>query len=431
MPEDRDQPERFLAEAGRLLASSLDYEATLAGVAELAVRSLADFCVIDIVEDGEVKRLQVAHADPARAELTRELLRFPPHRPHPAISLMALDSGSSVLMPVVSADLLQAVTQDDDHRRVIEALEVRSLMAVPLLAGEERLGVVVFVSSHGNYDETDLALAERLVRLAALEVNNARLYRDARQALLARDRVLGIVAHDLRNPLNTIAISAELLLTGTGQAQSDRLLQIILRSARGMSRLIQDLLDVARIEAGQFSLHREVHDPCDLLQEAVELDTSRAKARSLDLAYEVCPGTSAVSADRDRILQVLSNLIGNAIKFTPEGGRIRARVEQVEEGVRFSVTDTGLGIAAEDLPRLFQPFWQAQRGSLDGAGLGLMIARGIVEAHGGTIHAESPPGQGSIFYFTLPPASPPPRRERRTGRRDRRAASSRAAPACA
>src|SRR5690606_22691578 len=151
--------------------------------------------------------------------------------------------------------------------------------------------------------------------------------------------------------------------------------------------------------------------------------------RSLALRCEAGEDVPAISADRDRILQVLTNLIGNAIKFTPEGGRIEVRAERALEGVRFSVSDTGRGISAEDFPNLFRPFWQAQGGGLDGAGLGLMIARGIVEAHGGTIRAESTPGQGSTFTFTIPATSPPPDGERRHGPAERRAAStSRADP---
>ena len=146
-----------------------------------------------------------------------------------------------------------------------------------------------------------------------------------------------------------------------------------------------------------------------------------AAAKSLTLGLSAAKDLAAVSADRDRLLQVLSNLIGNAVKFTPEGGTVEVRVEPEEGAVHFSVSDTGPGISPENLPRLFQPFWQAQRGSLDGAGLGLMIARGIVEAHGGAIQAESTPGHGSTFSFTIPAASPPPDGERRHELVDRRA----------
>src|SRR5690606_22629846 len=164
--ERMQQAGQLFTEAGQLLASSLDYEETLAGVAELAVRSLADFCVIDVVEDGEVRRLQAAHADPDRAELTRELLRFPLDRRRPLLSLEALDTGRSVLVPEVSGADLEAKSQGAEHRRILEALRPRSLMAVPLHARDRLLGVVLFVSSSRSYDDDDLELAEKLAGLA-------------------------------------------------------------------------------------------------------------------------------------------------------------------------------------------------------------------------------------------------------------------------
>lgn len=400
--------ERLLSEAARLLASSLGYEETLEGVAELAVRSLADFCVIDILEGGEVRRLEVAHADPRSRELTRKLLNYPLDRERPHLSLTALETGESVLVTDVTEQMLDLIAQGEEHRRILAELHPRSLMAVPLLAKDRLLGVVLFVSSVRGYDEDDLSLAEQLVQLAGLEVENARLYREAREALDARDRVLGIVAHDLRNPLNVISMSGELLLDSSfPESLRAREVQRILRSANRMDRLIQDLLDVARIEADRLLLQFEDQEPARLAREAVELNAPLAEAESLTLLYESSGEPPKIRADRDRIIQVLSNLIGNAIKFTPEGGRIVVCVAPAEAAARFSVRDTGQGIGEEDLPNLFQPFWQATRGSMEGAGLGLMIARGIVEAHGGEIWAESALGKGSAFHFTIPAPGPP------------------------
>lgn len=397
------QAETLLAEAGSILATSLDYEETLASVARLAVRSLADFCIIDIAEDGEVKRLQVAHSDPKLAGLTAALLGFPLDRSRPHLSLEALETGKPVLVPTVTDEVLDWVSQGGEHRRIIEALRPRSFMAVPLLARGRRLGVILFVSSSRNYDLDDVSLAEKLARLAGLEVDDARLYREAQRALGARDRVLGFVAHDLRNPLNVITMCAELLLDPSySDGQRTEQIQMILRSAKRMDRLIQDLLDVAKIEADRLFLKRAAHDPAKLAREAVKLNSSLAAVKSIQLRNRPTVRMRAVYADRDRILQVLSNLIGNAIRFTPEGGSIEVRLDRAENGARFSVIDTGRGISAEDLPHLFQPFWQAERGGVDGAGLGLMIARGIVEAHGGTIRAESEPGKGSCFSFVIP-----------------------------
>lgn len=400
--------EAFLAEVATLLASSLDYEETLAGVAELAVGSLADLCIIDIVEGGEVRRLRVAHADPEQAELTRELLKFPLNRRRPHMSLEAIETGRSILVRQVSDAFLASLSQGEEHRRILEALRLRSLMTVPLFARNQMLGAVVFVSCSRTYREADLALAERMVQLASLYVDNARLYHQAQRDLLARDRVLGIVAHDLRNPLNAIVMSTEILLdTSFPEALRFQQARMILRSAKRMDALIQDLLDVARIEADRLNLNREICDPGEIGEEAVEMNAALAQSRNLSLRYEAGRSVRAVPVDRDRILRVLSNLIDNAIKFTPEGGQVRVRVEEVDEELRFAVSDTGMGISQDDLLHIFESFWQSRRRSQIGAGLGLMIARGIVEAHGGRIWAKSRPGQGSTFYFTIPALSPP------------------------
>ncbi|MEX1183180.1 MAG: HAMP domain-containing sensor histidine kinase [Gemmatimonadota bacterium] len=227
--------------------------------------------------------------------------------------------------------------------------------------------------------------------------------RDARRALQARDRILGTVAHDLRNPLNTIIMSAGLLKDlHLSEEQQRHQIEVILSSGRHMNRLIQDLLDVARVEGEHLKLNRELQAPSQLVREAVALNEARAAARSIDLRVGPCDRGVRISADRDRLLQVLSNLIDNAVKFSPEGCTVEVRAEAMESAMRFSVIDTGAGIPADDIAHLFESFWQGTRTSIEGAGLGLAIARGIVEAHGGDIGVDSTPGSGSTFFFTVP-----------------------------
>lgn len=396
-------PDLFLMDAASLLAASLDYDETLSAVAQLAVRFLADFCVIDVLDGDQLRRVRVAHADPARTALTEELLRFPLDRSLPHMSVQVLETGAPLLIPEVTGAILDTITQGPEHRRIVEALDPRSVMAVPLRGGGGVAGVALFVSSTLSYGLDDLALAEKLGLLAGLEVDNAKHYRDAREALMGRERILGVVAHDLRSPLTTIVMSAELLRDlPLSEEQRAQQLEVIINSGRRMNRLIQDLLDVARIESDRLQLERSSQEPESLVRDAVELNAVRAAAKSLRLEHGAAVGTHLVCADRHRLLQVLSNLIDNAIKFTPEGGRIMVSVDEVDGQVRFSVEDTGPGIPADAIPHLFRSFWQAPMASLDGAGLGLAIARGIVEAHGGVIWAESAPGRGSAFRFTVP-----------------------------
>jgi signal transduction histidine kinase len=411
----------FLAESARVLASSLEFEETLAALAQLAVRSLADFCIIDVVEhNGDLRRLQVAHSDPDRAALTGELLRFPIDRRYPHLSLEVLQTGRPVLVPDVTGAVLDQVAHNTEHRRIIEALQPRSVMAVPLLAHTQIVGVLLLGSATRTYDADDVAIAEKLALLAGLEVDNALHYQAARKAVEARDRVLGIVAHDLRNPLNTIMMSADLIRDlPLSREQRDMKIDMILRAAHRMDRLIQDLLDIARLEADRLLLEREHHAPEALAREAVELGAANAAMKSLRLDVDAPAAVPLISVDRDRILRVLTNIIDNAIKFTPSGGNILVRVEAEEGAVRFSVIDTGRGISPEDLTHLFEPFWQL-RNTSDGAGLGLAIARGIVEAHGGVISVESTPGRGSTFWFTVPVVRAQGVDDRRSGVSDRR-----------
>jgi len=231
--------------------------------------------------------------------------------------------------------------------------------------------------------------------------------KQAERAMHARKQMLGIVSHDLRSPLNVISGSAQLLQSLPPEAvceKGEERLRAIVQAADRMNRLIGDLLDVSRLEAGRFPIECEPVDVPALVREAADALRPRAEEASLEFVCAAEEGLGSVSADRDRILQVIENLVGNAIRFTPAGGRIELRVARTEGGVLFSVSDTGSGIPAADLEHLFEPFWQGTGAAEGGAGLGLFIARGIVEAHGGRIWAESRVGEGSTFRFTIPAA---------------------------
>ena len=227
------------------------------------------------------------------------------------------------------------------------------------------------------------------------------------RAVTARDDVLGIVAHDLRNPLSTILMQAELLEHPDPKLerrdQTPRL--VITRSAKRMNALIKDLLDVAMVEAGQFKVEHERLSAAEVVRETVEAQAPVASAAGLELRLEIERGVDHVVGDRNRLLQVFDNIIGNAIKFTPEGGHIAVSATARGSDVLFSIADSGAGIAPESVPHIFDRFWQATtRERRLGAGLGLPITKGIVEAHGGRIWVESTVGRGTTFFFTIPAA---------------------------
>jgi PAS domain S-box-containing protein len=409
-----ERAQRFLAQAGTILASSLDYETTLVSVGALIVPELADWSVVYIREDdGTVRRLDIAHADPARRALLQELMRYPldPRSLHPAFSV--LETGRPEMIAEVSDSLLQALSRDEHQLGIYRALGLGSMLIVPLVARAETRGAMGFFSEAPHrYGPGEVALAQDLALLAALAVDNARLYRDARAAVEARDDLITVVSHDLGNPLSAIRIGTSLLLRNVPEAEQEtggwKHLEYIRQSAAQMERLINDLLDVKKLEAGRVTLQiRDVRIE-SVVQEVIEVFEPIASGRSLQLTTELHTPLAAVPADHQRLSQVLSNLIGNAIKFTEPGGRVRVEARQAGEALIVAVSDTGHGIAPDHLPHVFDRFWQARPQGRRGLGMGLAIARGIVEAHGGRIWVESEPGAGTTVLFTLPFTSTPP-----------------------
>jgi PAS domain S-box-containing protein len=235
-----------------------------------------------------------------------------------------------------------------------------------------------------------------------------RIRRELEAALRSRDEVLSIVSHDLRNPVSTVLMSAanlgdrELKLSDEERRKH---IDVIKRSAQSMNRLIQDLLDVKQIEARRLTINRKCEHPDRLAKEAYEAFQPIAGEKGQQLECIIAPALPRVSADRERILQVLANYLNNAVKFAPADGRIVLRVERKDGGVRFGVQDNGPGIPAGERRDVFTRFWQAKETAHLGSGLGLAIAKGIVEAHGGRVSMESAPGAGSTFYFELPHSS--------------------------
>jgi PAS domain S-box-containing protein len=395
-----EREQEFLAEVGPVLDRSLHYDETLRAVAELPVRRLADVCIVELVEAGE-RRIHIACREPTRPEVREwvEHLRGPNGSPllHPLLA----SRQSVVLGP---SEAVAALSRGGDHLRALMDAHVRGMIASPLLAHTKLLGGIAFValSPSPGYAGRDVRLVEEFAQRAALAIENARLYREARQATQARDDVLGMVAHDLRNPLNSILLqTAQLRSLGeAGPSAWER----FERPAQRMNRLIKDLLDVTRMEAGRLTVEQVRLQPAQVVQESVESQRAFAATTSIELCSDCAAGLPDIWADHERLLQVFENLIGNSLKFTEPGGRIT--VGAVLDGVvvLFCVSDSGTGIAAEHMPHLFDRFWQAGKAERRGAGLGLPIVKGLIQAHGGRIWIESVVGEGTRVFFTLPVA---------------------------
>ena len=407
-----EQAQRFLLDASSALSTSLELERTIESIAGLVVPDRADYCFLDLLEDGVARRAMAVHRDPALATLMQALRESPdPARAQLGVG-QVLRSGEPLLVKQVTEPWLEATSSSPEHGRLLRTLAPCSEMTVALRARGEVIGALTFGSTtpDRHFEEDDLRIAEDLCSRASLALDNAWLYRDARRATAARDDLLRIVAHDLRNPLDTISLSAQALRrSSTGeQRAADRQLEMIARAVDRALHLVNDLLDVGKMEAGTLTVIASPQDPVALIDDAVSAHRGLAEHRRLELEVKLPEERlPLVLADRARVLQIFSNLIGNALKFTPDGGRITLRAVPQDGFLAFEVEDTGPGVAPEDLPFLFQPFWQAESSGRSGAGLGLPIVKGLVGAHGGTIGVESDPGQGTRVRFTLPvvPAS--------------------------
>ena len=398
-----ERVQRFLAEASAILAASLDYHVTVAAVVRLAVPVLGDVCFLDeIGEDGNVRRLEVVFADRKLRDLAERVRLLAPSPGSQSPQAKVLESGK----PLLLAELADSDLQDTpEGEEMLRTAGLQSMIVVPLLARGQNLGVLTFAtaSSGRRYSSLDLAFAEEIAHRAALAIDNARLYLHATKATGTRDELIAAVSHDLKNPLATIVTTAELLARSEAPDEKRRRwVESLRKSADAMKHLIEDLLDIARIEAGRLTIEEQRCAVGGLLAEALDLMQPLAQQKRLRLERQLPGGEVYLRCDRPRILRVLSNLIGNSIKFTSEGGAITVRAELADREVRFSVADTGSGIAADELPHIFERFWQARKTARLGAGLGLAIAKGIVDAHRGQIWADSETGTGSTFFFTLP-----------------------------
>jgi PAS domain S-box-containing protein len=407
---------RFLAEASNILAGSLDYDTTLASVAKLAVPTIADWSSVDMLSDGGLKRLAVAHVDPEKVALGRELHeRFPPNMKARNGVAQVLRTGKAELIPEITDELLQAVVEDPDLLNIVRRLGLRSSLCVPLRARGRVVGAMTLACAESGrrYTEDDLRLAEDLARRASAAIENAMLYRAAEEANDAKDEFLAVVSHELRTPLNAILGWVHMLRDGgLSDDKKMRAIETIERNARSQNQLIEDLLDVSRIVSGKLRLEVENVDLSLVIERAVETVRPAAIARNVTIRVLLDPNACPVFGDPNRLQQVIWNLLSNAVKFSPKDREVEVALRKLESSVEIIVKDQGQGIDAAFLPYVFERFRQADASTTrtkGGLGLGLAIVRKLVELHGGTVHVESEGiGRGATFCVSLPisPARP-------------------------
>ena len=426
-----EQALRFLAGAGVALSTSLDYEATLRTVARLAVPAVADWCVIDVIDaEGEPpRRVAVWHRDPAKRELAAELMaRFPsdPDANHGVAEVIR--TRRPEVISELTAEQISGASRGPEHDRLVTSLGLRSYIIVPLIAGDRTVGAITLVAAESGrrFGPQELTIAELLARRAALAVENSRLYREAEEAVKARDSFLAMAAHELLTPLtvvrgysqglvrlverrrdqpaaggDTITIEADRLLRGAHNVDA---------SAQRLTRLIHELLDISRLQQGALELERAQLDLRELVGGVIDSARGQQAEGRYPAGIRVrasLPDAPIVGTwDGARLEHVLFNVLDNAMKYSLPETEIAVEVKAADEVASISVVDQGIGIPADQLEAIFEPFGRASNvanAGFPGFGMGLAIGREIVQRHGGSIVAESDgPGRGARMTLQLP-----------------------------
>lgn len=412
---------RLLSAVSEALAESLDQEAIAQSLTSMIVPGLADWSAVHLrAPDGVVRLTAIAHTDPAKVAFVRDLHeRYPLEPDSPSGYPRVMRTGEAERTEDVTDAIVDAMARDAEHRRLLRGLGLRSRICVPLLARGRIIGTLTLTSAESGrrFSEEDLVLAEELGRRGAVALENAELYHNAQHALQARDEFLSSVSHDLRTPLTSIRGMSQLMqrrlrrLTLEDEATYTQLLMSIDHAADRMNAMVEELLDVARIDAGQpLDLRREAVDLVALARRVADEQARVAGERSIDIET----GMSAVSGywDAARLERVLANLLSNAIKYSPDTEPITVRIDQTagragDPLALLSVQDRGMGIPAGDLPYIFERFHRGAnvRDRVSGVGIGLSGSKRIVELHGGTISIDSEAGKGTTVTIRLPLSS--------------------------
>jgi PAS domain S-box-containing protein len=401
---------RFLAEASAALASVVDYESTLQKVARLAVPYFADWSAVDVVDGGSLRRLAVAHQDAAKIDLVHELMREYPPDPQSSVGAFAvLRTGKPEIISEIADELLVQSTKDARHLRLIRSLGLKSYICVPLVVSGTSLGVLTFATAESGrrYTDADLSLALDLAHRAAVAVENTRLYQALREADRRKDEFLATLAHELRNPLAPIRNSLQILkMARVDAATAQQTREMMERQVHHLVRLVDDLLDVSRVMRGKIELRKEAVELATVFARAVETAKPLIEVQGHQLDVSVPQESLLLDADPVRLAQVIGNLLTNSAKYTESSGHIWLTAWRDGAQAVLSVRDTGIGIAPDMLPHVFELFVQADHASTKaqgGLGIGLTLVKNLVEMHKGTVEARSEGlGKGSEFLVRLP-----------------------------
>ncbi len=399
----------FLTDASKVLASSLDYNKTLQNVATLAVQHIADWCLIEIIDDkGQLQSVAVRHKDPKKTQWVEKLRKInPPNLSGDSGIAWVLKNKKSILAPVVTDEMLVTRAKSKEELENLRKMNITSGMIIPLITKNKVIGIISFLSSESEklYSKSDLTMAEEVASRAALAIENARLFSNEQKAVTLRDEFLALASHELKTPITSLGMFLTVLERYSQEENDKRSLPVLLKMRKQivrMTKLINDLLDISKIQEGQLKFRKEKLAIDNLIKEIVETLQGTSLKHKIFLDGQT---KKKVLADKDRIGQVLINLITNAIKYSPQADRIIIYLKAQKDKVIVTVQDFGIGITEENQKKVFNRFFRVEgtnENTYPGFGIGLYITQDIIKQHNGEIWVESEKNKGSKFSFSLP-----------------------------
>ena len=404
-----EQHLRFLSEASKLLSSSLDYQATLTHVVNLAVPQIADWCAVEMLDDtGQFRQVAVSHKDPQKVAWAQELRKaMPPQITEQSGYGLVIKTKQSGYYPIVTDDMLVRSARNSEELEMLRALGMTSVMIVPLTVQEKVTGTISFVMSESgkHFSEADLTMAEEVAARAALAIANARLYSEAQKAIALRDDFISIASHELRTPVTSLKLYVQVLrkqLARLGEESVVHSLSKMDAQLNKLTMLIKDLLNVSRIELGRLDFQEDPFDLNEVVRETVEQIQPTTNKHGIRVEGQA---SRPAWGDKDRIGQVLTNLLTNAIKYSPQADTVIVQIMEGQDAAVVNVQDFGIGIEKEHIHHIFDRFYRVSdpdEKTYPGLGIGLYISHEIIKRHGGSLSVESEKGRGSVFSFTLP-----------------------------
>ncbi len=399
----------YLSEASKILSSSLDYKTTLTTVAKLGVPAIADWCTVEMAnEKGGIDLLAIAHSNPKKVKWARKYRkRTPPDMSAKTGSVNVIRTGKSEFYPKITEEILKSAMKEEDIWIIRKMGGLSSAMIVPLIIKKKTVGAITYISSDANrlYAKADLAMAEEVANRAALAIENSRLYTDARRAIGIRDDFISIASHELRTPLTSLKMFTQVLdkkLTNKSTGEFDGYVRKMNLQIDKLTDLIKTLLDVSRVRTGNLTFSMSSFDLNRVVEDLIENIGQTSKRHNIELEGFI---QKDVWGDKERISQVIINLLTNAIKYSPDTQKVVVRLSSEKDVAVVSVQDFGIGIDKEHQNKIFKRFYRVSEPAektYPGLGIGLYISYEIIKKHRGDMSVVSNKDKGSIFSFTIP-----------------------------